>query len=192
MGLYTISFCVILNPIRIFAPCVKILFFINHYFLVCIFKYRKCSRKFHWYFVFILGYKSRITVFFQTISVVAATSQTGNISKNKSEGALDSSVMIFVMSILTNDSFVYLLRFLNRHCQELFVFLCTPSRSRALLCIPVHFICILIDLCWRLLFNLVQSCAFYVALNWPLSEIRQSCAFSVAQIGLCRKFFLLY
>ena len=38
-GLYDKYICVILNPIQTFVPCVEIIFFINHYFLICILKY---------------------------------------------------------------------------------------------------------------------------------------------------------
>ena len=39
-GLYRIHIFFFLTPLQIFAPCLEILFFINHYFLVYIFKYR--------------------------------------------------------------------------------------------------------------------------------------------------------
>ena len=38
-GLYCIYIFVFLTPLRIFVPRLEILFFINHYFLVCIFNY---------------------------------------------------------------------------------------------------------------------------------------------------------
>ena len=47
LGLYNIYICVFFNPLRIFVPCVDILFFIKNYFLVYIFKYRTRLCKFH-------------------------------------------------------------------------------------------------------------------------------------------------
>ena len=46
-GSYDIYICVFLNPLQIFVPFVKIIFFMNRYFIVCIFKYRTSSREFH-------------------------------------------------------------------------------------------------------------------------------------------------
>ena len=43
-GSYVIFIFVFFNPLRIFVPRLKIFFFINQYFLVCIFKYNKSSR----------------------------------------------------------------------------------------------------------------------------------------------------
>ena len=46
-GSYHIYIYFFLNPLRIFIPCVEILFFINRYFIVFIFKYRISLRKFN-------------------------------------------------------------------------------------------------------------------------------------------------
>ena len=43
-GSYHIHISVFLTPLRIFAPCLEILFFINNYFLVGLFKYITSSR----------------------------------------------------------------------------------------------------------------------------------------------------
>ena len=55
LGFCTAYIFVFFSPWQIFNPHVEILFFINHYFLVCIFKCRKSSCKFHWYFNFNSG-----------------------------------------------------------------------------------------------------------------------------------------
>ena len=47
LGLFGINSCAFLNPLQIFIPCVEILFFINQYFPLSIFKYRTSLRKFH-------------------------------------------------------------------------------------------------------------------------------------------------
>ena len=49
LGTLDTYICVILNPLRIFVPRVKIHFFINNYFPLCIFKYCTSLLKFHWY-----------------------------------------------------------------------------------------------------------------------------------------------
>ena len=41
---YHINIFVFLTPLQIFVPRLEMIFFINHYFLVCIFKYCKISR----------------------------------------------------------------------------------------------------------------------------------------------------
>ena len=46
-GLHLIYIFVFLNSLRIFVPHAEILFFINQYVLVCIFKYRTSLREFH-------------------------------------------------------------------------------------------------------------------------------------------------
>ena len=57
-GLYRIRIFVFLTPLEIFVPCLGILFFINHYFLVCIFNYCTSLR-------IILGHNFRGAVLFK-------------------------------------------------------------------------------------------------------------------------------
>ena len=46
---------IVLTPSQIFAPCLEIIFFINHNFLVCIFNYCISSREFDLYLYFYSG-----------------------------------------------------------------------------------------------------------------------------------------
>ena len=46
---------VFLTPLQILVPRLEILFFIYHYVVVFIFKYRISSREIDWYFILILG-----------------------------------------------------------------------------------------------------------------------------------------
>ena len=71
LGSYHIYICVFLNPLWISVPRVKILFFTNNYFLVCILKYRTSLHKFNWYLILILGQKFSGTVFYHTIFFVS-------------------------------------------------------------------------------------------------------------------------
>ena len=43
-GSYRIHIFVFLILLGVFVPCLEIIFFINHYFIVCIFKYHTSSR----------------------------------------------------------------------------------------------------------------------------------------------------
>ena len=97
----------------------------------------------------------------------------------------DSSILLLLMIILPNDSFMNLLTVCDDLCWELFVF---PVNSCAFLCIPMCSLCIRIDPCQTLFVNCVQLCTFSMASNRPLLEICQSRAFSMKRAGLCWTF----
>ena len=90
--LYRIYTFVFLTPFKIFVPCLEILFFINHYFLVCIFKYRTSLRESDWYFYFYSWVINLVVLFILTkLSAVAATAtQIEQQQQNKQKlGAFD-------------------------------------------------------------------------------------------------------
>ena len=73
-GSYLIYIFFLLTPLRIFVPRLEIIIFINHYFLVCIFKYRRSPRVYSLTFLFLFWVRYLAVLFiFKKISIVAAT-----------------------------------------------------------------------------------------------------------------------
>ena len=71
---YRIYIFVFLTPLLI-LPCLEILFFINHYFLIYLFKYRIILRKILLIFLFLFWVRNLVALFiFTQLSVISETS----------------------------------------------------------------------------------------------------------------------
>ena len=85
-GSYRINILVFLTYLLIFVPLLEVLFFMNNYFLVCIFKYRTITR------IFSLKILSQFWVKYLVVfppsepSVVASIEQKNNTRNNNSRG----------------------------------------------------------------------------------------------------------
>ena len=61
---------------------------------------------------------------------------------------------------------------------------CDTVCSQVFLCVPVHYLCILFGLCWKLFVNHMWSCVFDMASNFPVLIDSPTHTFSILYLRI--------